>query len=1772
MDTGNLSKQDLLDHNAFQACFPQQPQLKKPKEDIKGPGGLGALNLMGSFETSLQLADYPQKWKGRLTVVRDLGTPLIFSAATMKKMPLVLDLGTSTAYVGPSSYRVPLQSSAEAKAPAFHEGDQLTQEIHVVMSQENRMEARLAADVAIPPGQQLLVPVRATGKDEAQVIFVPDSCANRPTQLDPVPGLCQLRPEKKGRQTGVLIQNLTQQRRRLRAGQLVGHFLTPPAEKSELHQVSVPRKKGAEPRYSHLDPQRDEGEVREMLYRFLGRPEATTAQEDRRRKEHVRQLFQGRIESNSELTSPEKRLVNDLLLRFYHILSKSKYDVGKTNLLEFTVDTGDHPPVRDRLRPMNPAIRADFQRSTQEMIEGEIIARCHGQWASAVVPVRKADGSWRYAVDYRQLNKITQHDSTPVASPQEAMTNALLREARFYCSADLTGAYLAVPVKESDQEKLAMVTSLGLYKYLRMPFGARNSGQTYARLMALTVGDLVRQGKILSFFDDHLVTGKSFLQTLFRLGEFFFEVERANLRVSPKKTHLFARKAVWLGHEVTPDSLLPAEKLTQAVQEWPQPKSRKDVLTFLGKCSYYRKFIAHFAEKAEPLRKLLGKDAVFEWTEKQEQAFQRLKDALCAKPVLAHPDFECDRPFILDCDASNVGVGAVLSQQQEDGAEKPIAYFSKTLSSAEKNYSVTRRELLAIVSAAKNFKYFLIGRPFVIRTDHRALEWLTKSTTVSAQLARWAEALKDFQFEIEYRPGRAHTNADALSRREETSDGEVADLSPTDLDMYRQLRMKPPSKVQKGDERREKKLGGRQTKEGEERQLAAVQTRRQKRAAEAAAETAEAATGLTEEDGGEPDPREERESTAAAAEPPAETGGSEEKGGEKPECLCEEETGLEKSIRKLVEKDELEGLEWEELDEKREPALPGTYDMAREQERDPALQQVRQWMKMKQQPVVKEFADPMLRTYAAKRSRLELEEDKLYLREGERRRLCIPQHLIADLVRCLHNHPLAGHVGRTRCYLQARRSFYWPGMPEHINQFIAGCSPCARAKRKKVEPKVPLGQTSTGMTNRFETFYCDIVGPWPQAGNDAEAKRYLLTCQCAVTKWPEAWPLSRITAESVLHTLATQLLPRFGTGFTLITDRGRQFVSALFRRAAARLGVITATTQAYEPKSNPVERMHRTIEGHIRALMEAESAHPNQWHRFVPYALAAMRQNPLTNLPASPHYLVYGVEPGIPAQQLTRHRPEKGETMDIDRDMARLERVLDRVRLQQLRNHEANKAHYDRRLKRENLKEGDWCWLHAGQDTSESGKSRKTAVFMEGPYRVTRLLNDRQVQLATRTREDKQGATRTHYVTVSRDRVTKASRFELSRIPAPLSWPTARRYKVKTIPREYTRWEEEPRPTIRVEGMPFPALGGWPATVPRRAPPPPQQDAAVGPEEPPVEPGGALIRPPSLEEGMNSPRNSDAMWDSGEEVDEMKLPGDNDAMWGPPREPFYHPYEEEAATIPLPSDDEQMAGQGGASDHEAAMSEAKKRPRNFSPLSDVSGGSTRAQALPPHKRRELAEERPQSPPGEPTKPTSSGKGFLKFASDILAPGPSTPKSPDPGGAHCLMGNPSGKERPRSQPGDAKPAYFLKFRRVHDDAKPPVRRTPQAVGYDLSAIEEVKVGAWETARIGTGLQLLPPKGTYIRLASRSGLETRRGLGVVAGVIDRDYRGEVTVVLRNHLRVPQTVSKGDYIAQAILERAAIVPTKEVKSLPPTERGDRGWGSTDEKPSKQASSSSC
>ena len=238
-------------------------------------------------------------------------------------------------------------------------------------------------------------------------------------------------------------------------------------------------------------------------------------------------------------------------------------------------------------------------------------------------------------------------------------------------------------------------------------------------------------------------------------------MRNAGLKLSPRKCHLFSREVNFLGHAVSPNGVRTDPAKTEAIDSWPVPRNKKELRSFLGLCTYYRKFVKDFATKAAPLHWLTKDDAEYVWDDRCASAFKLLKTALTRSPVLAYPDPNVE--FILDTDASSCGIGAVLSQTY-DGVERVVAYYSRSLSSSERNYCTTRRELLAIVDAIRHFHHFLYGTDFFIRTDHAALKWLRSLKDPEGQLARWLTRMEQYQFTVQHRPGTKHINADCLSR------------------------------------------------------------------------------------------------------------------------------------------------------------------------------------------------------------------------------------------------------------------------------------------------------------------------------------------------------------------------------------------------------------------------------------------------------------------------------------------------------------------------------------------------------------------------------------------------------------------------------------------------------------------------------------------------------------------------------------------------------------------------------------------------------------------------------------------------------------------------------------------------------------------------------------------------------------------------------------------------------------------------------------------------
>ena len=436
--------------------------------------------------------------------------------------------------------------------------------------------------------------------------------------------------------------------------------------------------------------------------------------------------------------------------------TESKF-LGRTHLVQHSIDTGDSRPLKQAPRRIPYSQREHIDTLIQEMVEQDVIEPSRSPWASPVVLVPKKDGTTRFCVDYRRLNKVTKKDSYALPCIHDLLD--VLGGSSWFCVLDLKSGYWQVEMKPEDKEKTAFtIYGKGLWQFKVMPFGLTNAPATFQRLMET----VVPRELALPYLDDLIIYGPNFDTVLSKLERVLNCLQKANLQVNVKKCSFFKRQTRYLGHLISERGVQTDPDKTKVVREWPEPKNKKDVKRFLGFCSYYRRFVKNFAGVTKPLTCLTQAEVPFVWDEPCRSSFQKLKDVMTSAPVLAFPDLS--KPFIVDCDASGHAIGAVLSQEH-DGREHAVSYFSQTLSRQERNYCATRRELLAVLRSISHFHQYLYGKEFCLRTDHAALTWLTSFHRPEGQLARWLEKLQSYNFKIVHRAGVRHANADGLSRR-----------------------------------------------------------------------------------------------------------------------------------------------------------------------------------------------------------------------------------------------------------------------------------------------------------------------------------------------------------------------------------------------------------------------------------------------------------------------------------------------------------------------------------------------------------------------------------------------------------------------------------------------------------------------------------------------------------------------------------------------------------------------------------------------------------------------------------------------------------------------------------------------------------------------------------------------------------------------------------------------------------------------------------------------
>ena len=458
-----------------------------------------------------------------------------------------------------------------------------------------------------------------------------------------------------------------------------------------------------------------------------------------------------------QLTAEQKEELAGVLKEFAGVFSDLP---GRTSLAEHPIECGSARPIRLAPYRIPHAYRKAVQQEISEMLEGGVIEPSASEWCSPMVIVQKKDGALRICVDYRKLNSVSQVDAYPMPRIDDILDH--LGKSQYISTMDLTRGYWQVPVEQQARPKTAFATPFGLFQFKMMPFGLQGAPATFQRLM-----DQVIQGMdsfASAYLDDLIIFSSSWEDHMRHLHCVLERLVGAGLTVKSSKCQFGMSKCTYLGHVIGSGIVSPEPSKVLVVQRFEAPKTKTQVRAFLGLMGYYRRFIPNYSAVALPLTELTKKMAptTVTWTLRCETAFQELKRLLCSTPVLASLDFE--KPFILQTDASEYGVGAVLSQRDEAGGDHPIAYFSRKLLPREVRYSTVEKECLAITLGMETFRVYLLGRKFTVETDHRSFVWLNKLKESNSRLTRWSLALQPYQYTVVHRAGLSNGNADALSR------------------------------------------------------------------------------------------------------------------------------------------------------------------------------------------------------------------------------------------------------------------------------------------------------------------------------------------------------------------------------------------------------------------------------------------------------------------------------------------------------------------------------------------------------------------------------------------------------------------------------------------------------------------------------------------------------------------------------------------------------------------------------------------------------------------------------------------------------------------------------------------------------------------------------------------------------------------------------------------------------------------------------------------------
>ena len=1051
---------------------------------------------------------------------------------------------------------------------------------------------------------------------------------------------------------------------------------------------------------------------------------------------------------------------------YYQLLDKKFPNLSNPSFRVKEVDHGvlhyiptDGPPVQARARKLDPEKLAVAKAEIDKLVELGVCERGKSEWSSPLLVTtkpcnspctceqEKPCGGWRVCGDYRRLNHMTTTDRYPVRNLQDF--NSDLRGKKIFSKVDLLKGYHQIPVNPADVRKTAVITPFGLFVFPRCPFGLKNAGQDFQRLMDRILGDVPHT---FVYLDDILIASETKEQHLEDLERVFKILEENGLVVNRKKCILGVSEIEFLGHLCNQQGIKPLPAKVDAIKKVKPPTTVKELQRFLGMVNYYRRFVKKAAHHLFHLFECLGnKPKKLDWNQDMANSFEAIKTALANAAMLHHPDSKL--PLSITSDASDVAMGAVLEQRGPNGWE-PLAFFSKKFSTPQQRWPPYDRELNAAHKSIRHFKHMVEGRAFTLYTDHQSLvpSMAKKTEAQTARQANQLSEISEYTTDIRYLEGKSNVVADALSRPngdggkgppavsniskpltslpehlflkeinrmrangtlgvyleetdglEEDIDEQIADANEdSDEQMQQQQQTPPTDPFDEAEERLERLINT---------QKAATK----KQPPPSTATTAAASPTLSSTAKRSP-----RRKTVSFASPIASSSStvssvapaSENNDLQKLDKFFEEEMQQHPELQRFVSKPtstatqpQQQQVEHQQMSASNDSSSNITNkpvpedkleslqlvvnsidhysidmeDLARQQALDPDFRRL--------------LRDP--RTgLSFRKIRVGTTFLHVDISNGPARPF-VPHSFRRRIFNVIHG---LGHPGVERTRQAIADKFVWPSMRQDVTQWARECLPCQQAKiqRHTVPPIAEFAVPA----KRFQHVHIDLVS-MPHSNNC----NHLLTIVDRFSRWPAAFPIGDINADTVVDTFAHGWIAAHGVPEVVTSDRGSQFSSTIFTQLMKTWGIKHLMTTAYHPEANGmVERLHRRLKESLIALGNNDR---HGWYWKLPMTLLALRTTVKPDLGASPSDLVYGEGLTVPGQLLGPPRMTDDELLRAQRaSLSNLRVEVERLQPKPTSSHRNPQVHIPDELST------------ASHVLVRKGLQQSLTAPYSGPYRV----------------------------------------------------------------------------------------------------------------------------------------------------------------------------------------------------------------------------------------------------------------------------------------------------------------------------------------------------------------------------------------------------------------------------------------------------------------------